>query len=114
MSTLFSCVFAKFLQEAESSCLVCGVSRSSFASENGRYLPNGGIQTMEAAIEAVKIKAMTVRTAADFFSVPKSTLHDRLAKATAAPQNDESHSRGRPTVLTRTEENGFVGIWFRP
>ena len=69
---------------------------------------------MEAAIEAVKIKAMTVRTAADFFSVPKSTLHDRLAKATAAPQNDESHSRGRPTVLTRTEENGFVGIWFRP
>ena len=55
---------------------------------------------MERAIDAVRNQGLTVRRAAEEYSIPKSTLHDRLSGRVQA-----GACSGPPKYLTDEEEN---------
>ena len=56
---------------------------------------------MDQAVKAVKDGTMSVREASNTYEVPKSTLQDRVS-------NKHSNIHGRPTVLSKEEEEMMV------
>ena len=56
---------------------------------------------MQKAVQCVKQKHMSLRQAAKFYKVTKSTLADKVNKNHEKPV-------GRPTVLTPAEEKSIV------
>ena len=67
----------------------------------GSYRKGYNEEDMEKAMKLVKAKKMTIREASKEFKIPKATLCDKInAKC--------SSNMGRPTVLTREEEEVIV------
>ena len=63
-------------------------------------------ESLVKAVDAVMDKSLSVRAAAKMFSIPKSTLFDKLA----SNKEVKIGKKGPPTILTADEETALV-LW---